>query len=341
MKYSKEQLDLAVEKKIFTEQQLNEFIAMVESGRDNTSPLQKLLYYGGSLLIISALTWLLGSCWQAFGAGGLLAVSLAYFIVFLVAAFIVHDRLKLKMAGSLLFCVAIAVVPLVVYSILKLYDFWPNQHEYSDFYIWIKGRWVVLEICTIAVALPLLLKTKFPFMMFLICFCLWFMSMDLAPLIFGENSISWTARAHISKVFGTVMLLVAYIVHLKKGKDFAFWLYLFGLITLISGFSVFYNDDTLQLVVLLCIHILMLVFAIFLRQPVFMVFGVIGISEFLSRVSYIWFKDSPLFPFSLTLIGVALLASGIVYQKHSKKIDTIISSRTPAFLAALRPREDA
>jgi len=66
--------------------------------------------------------------------------------------------------GGLLFSISIAVTPLLVFSILRGFDFWPQEWSYNDYYIWIKGKWIILEISVILVALPILFKTKFPFL---------------------------------------------------------------------------------------------------------------------------------------------------------------------------------
>ncbi len=68
-----------------------------------------------------------------------------------------------------------------------------------------------------------------------------------------------------------------------------------------------------------------------------MVFGVIGIGEFLSRLSYELFKDSKLFPFALTLIGLLIIASGIMYQKKRHSIENVMNKLIPEGIKKLRP----
>ncbi len=76
--------------------------------------------------------------------------------------------------------------------------------------------------------------------------------------------------------------------------------------------------------VLLLIHVAMCFISLFLEESVFMVFGVIGLVEFLSRLSFELFKDSMLFPFALTVIGILSIALGIVYQKNRQRIETTV-----------------
>ncbi|MCR5290763.1 MAG: hypothetical protein K6E51_12290 [Treponema sp.] len=337
MKYTDKDLDLAVKNNIFTQEQKDNFITFIKEQDTESNPLQKFLFYTGSLIIISGMTWLLGTCWADMDYAALLTISMVYFVVFTLAGIGVTQKLKITLGGNLLFCIAIAVVPMIVYSILNLSDVWSGD-KYGDFYIWIRGKWIVLELSTIAVALLFLIKVRFHFIVFLISFCLWYLSMDIVPVIYRENWISWFQRAHISKIFGTLMIATGYILHLKKKRDFAFWLYLFGLFTLTFGFSFFYNADSSGFFILLLIHIVMCFVSLFLEEPVFMVFGAIGIGEFLSRMAYELFKGSKLFPFALTIIGALIITVGIIYQKNRSNIQNAISKLIPECVINLRPK---
>jgi hypothetical protein len=339
MKYTNEQLKDAVKNNIFTQEQMDAFKTFANNSNDQISKLLKVLYYGGGFLIISAMTWLIGTSLASLGKIGVVVFVSLYLIVFFISGYILFYRKKLEIAGGLLFSVSISLVPLLVFCILRLANFWEIGTEYEDFYIWIKGRFIVLELCAIAFAVPILLKTKFPFIVFLIAFALWFMSMDIEPIIFEKAKATWTERAIVSRIFGFIMIIIGYICDIKFKKDYSFWLYLFGLLTLTSGFSVFYNSDNFMFIVFGMVHILMIVFSIILDRNVFLVFGSIGIIEFLGRLSYKYFKGFFLFPFSLTVIGVILIICGVYYQKHKVKINGFIENRVPKWILNIRPEK--
>jgi hypothetical protein len=82
----------------------------------------------------------------------------------------------------------------------------------------------------------------------------------------------------------------------------------------------------------------MIAVSVVLDRDVFLVFGTIGIIEFLGRLSYKYFKGYFLFPFSLTLIGFALITCGIYYQKHRKGINKFVGEKIPRFVLKARPR---
>jgi len=335
MKYTKEQLDFAVMHGVFTQEQKERFVSLIDENFNTVNPLQKFLLYAGALLIISALTWLLGESWVRLGHKALLTIASVYFFAFWGAG-IIAKKAESALASNLLFCVSITVVPLITYAAMRVNGFWPDD-TYGDFYVWIRGKWVVIELATIAVALPFLIKTKFPFIVFFIAFCLWSMSMDIVPILYKSNMFSWTERARVSVCFGALMLAGGYLMHLKYRRDYAFWMYVFALIALTSGLSVFYNDDACAMAILLAVHVLLCFVSLFLRERVFMVFGVIGTGEFLSRISYKFFEDSIMFPFALTIIGCLLIFAGIVYQKNRKKIDLFVNRLLPAHIRKYMP----
>jgi len=223
MKYTDEQLNEAVKNAIFSDEQVNKFRNFAQnSGNNQITKFQKVLYYGGGLLIISAMTWLMKTSWDSFGAIGMAVISALYFVVFLLAGYFAFFRKNLEVAGGLFFSVSIAITPLLVFSVLRVYKFWPQEWSYNDYYVWIKGKWIILEISAILVALPILYKTKFPFIVFLIAGSLWFFSMDIVPIIYEKTKITWTERAIISNIFGLCMIGIGYFADIKFKKDYSF-----------------------------------------------------------------------------------------------------------------------
>jgi hypothetical protein len=340
MKYTDEHLNEAQKNGIFTNEQVIKFKEYVQNNNNQVTKFQKVLYYGGALLIISAMTWLMYTSWDSFGPIGITIISALYFIIFLIAGYFVFFKKNIETAGGLLFSIPIAITPLFVFSLLRIFDFWPQEWLYDDYYIWIKGKWIILEISAIIVALPILLKTKFPFHVFLIAGSLWFLSMDIVPIIYEKTQITWTERAVISNIFGLFIIGIGYFTDVKFKKDYAFWMYLFGLITLSSGLSVFYNDDITKFILLGIVNILLILFSLFINRNVFLVLGTIGLTQFLSRLSWDFFKDSVFFPFALTLIGVLLILSGIFLQKNRKKIEEKLVNKLPEFIIDLRPKRN-
>jgi hypothetical protein len=77
--------------------------------------------------------------------------------------------------------------------------------------------------------------------------------------------------------------------------------------------------------------------AVFLGRRVFAVFGTIGIAIYLGDLAEKVFKDSLLFPFALSLIGVAIIALGLYYHRHQDGLRRCVDENLPDVLKRLRP----
>jgi len=325
MKYTDDQLNEAVKNEIFSSEQIDQFREFIKNSNSQVSKIHKVLYYGGGLLIILAMTWLMATSWSIFGATGLAVVSALYFILFLLAGYFVYFKKKMELAGGILFSVSILITPLFLFSLLQIFEFWPERIS------------LLLEISVILVALPILFKTRFPFIVFLIVGALWAFSMDIVLITFEIEYLTW---ANLSIIFGLCMIGIGYFSDFKFKKDYAFWMYLFGLITLLFGLSVFYMAEIYKFVLPGIISLLLILFSLFINRTVFLVFGTIGLTEFLCLLSWRFFEGSLLFPFAVTIIGILLIIFGILVQKNRKNIEEKFIKKLPLFLLNLRPKRN-
>src|SRR5262245_61819292 len=93
---------------------------------------------------------------------------------------------------------------------------------------------------TLAIGAILLWRYRFPFMLMPIAVTLWYMSMDFAQFLAGgERSFNWETHKIVSVYFGLGMTLLAFWVDLRSraSRDYAFWLYLFGVLTFWGGLT--------------------------------------------------------------------------------------------------------
>lgn len=228
MKIQKSDLDLAGQKGIISADQATKLWAFFEGLRPDQSKFQGLhvLYYFGGLLIMASMSWFLTKAWE--NGLALMTLSAGFGLFYLL----VGDRLwkqNLKIPGGLLITAAVGLVPLFIYGLQKATGLWPqgNPEAYKNYYHWIKGSWIFMELGTVVAALVALRFYPFPFLTFPLAFSLWFMSMDLTPLLFGKEHLSMDERKVVSCIFGLVLLAASYFIDKKyKETDFAFWTYL-------------------------------------------------------------------------------------------------------------------
>lgn len=188
-------------------------------------------YYFGGLIIISALAYFLAEVWETSGGGAIFLLGVGYGIVLYAIGHYLWIYRDLKIPGGILIAAAVSMTPLVIYGFQKMAGLWPEgtPEQYQDYHLWIKGSWFFLELGTILVSLLVCYFFRFPLILAPAAFSLFYMSMDITPLIFGKSDFSLGECKLFSLIFGLITIVASYIVDLRQRKeDYAFWGYLFG-----------------------------------------------------------------------------------------------------------------
>jgi hypothetical protein len=299
-------------------------------------------YYAGALIVIGAMGWYMTKAWEGLGGWGIATVAAGYAVGFVLAGRVLWDRLGLRVPGGLLFTMAVGMTPLFTYGVLRALELWPqgDPGAYRGFHVWIKGSWLTLEIATILAGLVALRFRRFPFLTAPIAVALWYLSMDLFPLLMGVQDFDWEARRWVSLCFGLAMLVGAYAVDLRgRDDDFAFWTYLFGLLAFWGGLSLMDSNSELGKFLYALINLGLIGLSLVLRRPLFVVFGALGVTGYIGHLAYRVFADSLLFPFALTFLGLAIIALGVIYQRNRVQVERMVAALMPAkYLALLPPR---
>jgi hypothetical protein len=281
-----------------------------------------ILYYLGGLIAIGAMTLFVTLGWERLGGWGLMLIALAYAAAGLGLAEYLLKRLRQPIPAGIAAAFVVALTPLAVYGLQKALGFWVEGQAYRDYHRLIDWRWITMELATLATGAGLLWRYRLPFMVMPVALTLWYMSMDLTPLLFRAEDQSMALRKMVSLWFGLAMLLLALWtdVRSRRGKDFAFWLYLFGLLAFWGGLSLMRSDSQFDKFVYLCINLLLIAAGAVLSRRMFVVFGGLGTAAYLGDLSYGLFKDSMVFPFALTAIGLGLVLLGILWQRYEARI---------------------
>ena len=122
----------------------------------------------------------------------------------------------------------------------------------------------------------------------------------------------------------------------QRSGDFAFWLYLFGVLTFWGGITATSNGTTLDKAMYCALNVGFLILSVCLARRVFAVFGTIGIAIYLGDLADKLFRDSMLFPFALSMIGIGIIALGLYYNRHQAVISGWVDARLPPSLKQLR-----
>jgi hypothetical protein len=290
-----------------------------------------ILYYLGGMLAISAVTLFVTNAWDNMKGYPLLILSLCLMVIgFYFTHYFLNRRLRIP--AGIMASFSLALVPLVVYNIQFLLGYSPNL-QYSDFHYWINWYWVSMELATILVGLIMLYFYRFPFLLFPIAIVLWYMSMDLWPLLFNMREYTYSDQALFSMFFGLIVLLFALYADFKYDndhEDYAFWLYIVGTIIFWGGLSSQTSHSELSKFFYCLINVAMLFVSAILNRRVFTVFGVLGILAYLSHLAFSVFEDSLGFPLVLILIGIMIILAAAFFTRVENKLDQIMRPYIPA-----------
>lgn len=301
------------------------------------------LYYFGGMLAIGAMTLFMTLGWELFGAWGVFALAVGYFTGALLVASNLLDK-GLRMPAGVLATLAVCLVPLAVWAFQSGIGLWPEgpNDSYRDYHRYIDWRWLTLEFATLAAAVVLLVRFKLPFMVMPVAVTIWYLSMDVAHMLMQKDGFDWEFTRDVSLVFGLATCAIAVWVDLRSRtaasaedrQDFAFWLYLFGAIMFWAGLSLRDSDSELGKLFYGLLNVFLVFLGAAIGRRVFTVLGALGVASYLGYLAYRVFADSLMFPFALTLLGLAVVALGIWWQRHEVAIHARLAGWLPA---ALRP----
>ena len=322
MKITRENLNGAVAAQIITAEQaekLHEYLR----GLPTVGPtfnFTNVLYYLGGLIAIGAMTLFMNLGWESFGGWGIFFISLAYAGLGLKLSGLFRSRGHAIPAGICATFV-VALTPLAIYGLQQALGLWPDDSVYREYHQYIKWHWLYMEFGTLVAGVIIAWRYRYPFLVMPIAVTLWYMSMDVAVMIMGDE-YDFEFRALVSMYFGLLMILVAFWVDFRSGEkaDYAFWLYIFGVMAFWGGMTGQQSDSELSKFVYFCINLFMIAMGVVMIRRVFVVFGAIGACLYLGHLAWDVFEDSWLFPIALTAIGLFIIYLGVLWQKNERAL---------------------
>jgi hypothetical protein len=269
--------------------------------------------------------------WERFGGWGLLFIAFAYAGAGLWLTEFFLKRRRLPIPAGITATFVVVLTPLAVYGFQAALGWWAEGKVFREYHTHIDWRWMFMEFATLASGAVMIWRYRLPFLVMPIAATLWYMSMDLTPFLFGDADSMWELRKLVSLWFGVLIVLLAFWVDIRTryDKDYAFWLYLFGVVAFWGGLSMMQSDSELNKFIYLCINLMMIAVGAVLSRRVFVVFGGLGAAGYLGHLAHDVFKDSMMFPFVLTIVGLGVIYLGIIWQRHEEMISTKLRELLP------------
>lgn len=330
MNVTKQNLDDAVNENILSSDQSDKLFEFLSS-QASTSPrfdFTHVLYYIGGILAIGAMTFLMNLGWESFGGVGIVFICLFYGSVGLKLMNVFKAK-DLSIPAGICGAFVIALTPLAVYGLQHAIGVWPDASTYFEYHRVIKWHWLYMELSTLAVGAIIAWKYKYPFLLMPIAVTLWYLSMDIAVMM-NDAEYSWELRKLVSMYTGLLMIGLAFWVDIRSRNhaDYAFWLYLFGVMAFWGGLSLQHSDSEMSKFFYFLINLFMIFIGVLIVRRVFVVFGAIGGLVYVSHLALDVFKDTWLFPIVLTLFGLFVIYLGVLWQKN----ELVITSKARAIL---------
>jgi hypothetical protein len=176
----------------------------------------------GVLLVIGAHAWWSTKGYEAIGIGIVLVLTLLWQAGFLWAAEWArrarHGLLESGFAAIVAF-----YTPLTIYSIERLLGAHFDHDEFRDFYPWISGGWVFMEVGSIAVAAALLYRYRRPFLTLPLTLFTGFLLMDGTARILGHGLDDEDVMKWVVLTGGIALGLFAAFLDYRGWRRFAFW----------------------------------------------------------------------------------------------------------------------
>ena len=307
--------------------------------------LTHVLWYAGALIIIGAMGIFTTEAFNRMGGWALVGCGAAYAVVFLGAGHFLWRNKSLSIPAGLLIAVAVSMVPMMIYGVQDALDLWKyalgDPGQYKNFFPYVNGSWIYMEIGTIIAAGLAVWRYPFPFILMLAGVALWFLSMDLALWFTREpgNYYDYDVRRQVSMYFGIGVIVLAWAIDIwrEKGPDFAFWLHIFGVMAFWGGMTMSESSSELAKFAYCLINIGMIGMSLFLNRRIYAVFGAIGVATYLGYLASNVFKEVILFSFALSAIGLGVIALGLVLHRNRARMLAALDNIVPQSLAWLRP----
>jgi len=343
MQITRKMLEQATDQGILQPGQSEALWTFLGQGREDQPAFKAahILYYLGGMTAIGAMTLFMTLGWERFGGTGLLLISLIYAVIALLLTEALLRR-HLALPAGITAVLALVMVPLAVYGLQRALGLWPTEvagRGYRDYHTQVDWRWLLMELATLAAGAVALWRYRLPFLVMPLAVTLWYMSMDLVPFLFdGSNAAFFSPEARrVCTAYGLCLVVLAVWMdaRTRSDRDFAFWVYLAGVLTFWGGLTSLDSGGEWGRFAYLCINLLLLALGAALVRRVFAVFGGLGVAVYLGHLSSAMFRDSLLFPIALTAIGLGIVAAGIAWQRHEDALGAKLRRLLPGPLREL------
>jgi hypothetical protein len=335
-------LDRAVERGIITAAQREAIAALAREGPETGADAHAgvnavtVAYWAGALVVLFALAWFLVDRWRNLGAGGVLAVSAGYALLFVFLSHWLVCR-DLRLASSIVTLLVVALVPVMTWAVLDLTGLWYDVRPGTPPPVFYRPtmaemtRWIPVDVATIVAALVAMRWRRFGILVVPAAIGFWYLMLHVVPLIAGA-SLSRELEGSTILVVGTTLLAIGYALDRRpRSAAYAGWLYMVGLAAMIfAGAERWGLYKHVVPHVALVLSILSVALSLALGRRSFLIAGAIGFVSYLAWLAFDVFRRAVSFPIVLAAFGVAIILAAVWVQRRYPALSRRMAARRAA-----------
>lgn len=302
--------------------------------------------YGAGLITIAACTLFSTLALEKWGMTVLFELSLMYLLASLACTFWFNAHAH-RVPANFFASLFVAMVPMLVFSIQNMMGLWPLGHtpQLHDLYHVFDKRWFVIEISTLVAALMVLAYFKRSFLIVPVLLSSFLMAIDLLPNLILNMDIDpysaagWNMRQAIALIFGFAVLVLGFVVDMQttRKRDYAFWLYTFGLLCFCSALATYFvldprnafSSSYIGKTIYFVMNILLLLLSAALQRRVFALAGAFGAALVMGQVAWTMFHDSFAFVGALIALVFAYLMVAMWWSHNEHRVSNRLRSLLP------------
>jgi hypothetical protein len=281
-------------------------------------------YSLGALLVLFALAWFLVERWKVLGPFGVLVVALFYASAFAVVGSQLRRR-GFEVAGGLAMVLAVAMTPVWAWAILRLTGEIPEPGNWGDalsrYEPYIASRLIVLDLATIGVALVALRRVSFSVLAAPIAVALVALLLHLGQAL-GDPGLSWYIGPYYQCVVACAVIAIAYAAERRQppGEDYAFWLYLAGLVMLLVAYVQVWSYIGRWRHALPLVAAALITASLYLRRRTLLVAGGVAAFGYLGYLAFDVFRRVVALPIALATLGLLVIVSTVWMQRRFPRL---------------------
>jgi hypothetical protein len=286
-------------------------------------------YSLGALLVLFALAWFLLERWKVLGPGGVLGVSLLYAAAFAAVGMLLRRR-GFDVAGGLAIVLAVAMTPVWTWAILRLTGEIPDPEAWdnalSRYEPYVASRLIILELATIGVALVAVRRVRFFALAAPIAAALAALLLHLGQAL-GDPRLSWYLGPYYQCVVACAMLAIAYAVERRQpaGEDYAFWVYLAGVVMLFVAYVQVWPHIGRWRHALPLVAAALVTASLYLRRRTLLIAGGVAAFGYLGYLAFDVFRRVVALPITLATLGLLVIVSTVWTQRRFPKLVARVS----------------